>query len=113
MTIINTHIVYKELVEIGISKEHAEIFVNRFATKTEFEELEKSVVKPSEFTIAISDLRHDISDIKNGLNNNISELKNELKLNISDIKWDILKWIMPLFIANIGVMITLLINIIN
>ena len=119
---LNTHTLIKSMVSHGLPESVAEDIVNNFASEERVNKLEASMIKPSEFKEAINDLRHDIADLKNELKSDIAELRSELKLDIvelrSELKLDISKtkneilyWMIPFFLTNIGLIAAVLLRI--
>jgi hypothetical protein len=118
MITIDTHTVVKNLVASGFTEKEAENMLLSFSTKEETKQLEESVVKPSEFKEAINDLRHDIANFKNELKGDIAKLdhkiieaKSELRVDIAKTKNEILYWMIPFFLTNIGLIAAVLLRI--
>ena len=130
MMMIDTHALVKEIVALGVDEKKAEFAINNFVSQ---EQLEQSVVKPSEFREAMallrndianldrkigevkSELKSDISELRNELKSDIIEVRNELKVSIAEVrteiartKSDILLWaITPLSLGIIGTVIAI------
>ncbi len=108
---LNAHTLIKSMVSHGLPESVAEDIVNNLASEERVNKLEESMIKPSEFKEAIKDLRHDIADLKNELKSDIAELRSELKLDISKTKNEILYWMIPFFLTNIGLIAAVLLRI--
>ena len=122
---LNAHTLIKSMVSHGLAESVAEDIVNNLASEERVNKLEESMIKPSEFTVAINNLRHDIADLKNELKSDISELRSELKgdiakldhkiieakgelrVDIAKSKNDNLQWMMTLFVATVGMILGL------
>lgn len=97
---LNAHTLIKSMVSHGLAESVAEDIVNNLASEERVNKLEQTMIKPSEFKEAINDLRHDIA-----------ELRSELKLDISKTKNEILYWMIPFFLTNIGLIAAVLLRI--
>ena len=101
MMMIDTHALVKEIVALGVDEKKAEFAISKFVSMERFIELEKSVVKPSEFKEAITLLRNDIVELRNEQKLDIAELKTE----IANTKYEIIKWLGGLIISVAAVMV--------
>ena len=99
MITINTHTLIKEMIAHGITEKHAEIMVNKFVNQKQFKQLEETIVKPSEFKEAVGKLE-----------SKIDKLEYSIKLDIAKTKNETLYWLIPFFLTNIGLIITVLLR---
>jgi len=110
MTIINTHILVKDFVAHGFTKDQAEFMTdifNQYITKDHFIEMQQNLVTKDDLRVATTELKIDIAVIKQTM---------ATKADIAEIKSDILKWIIPFFatttLAIIGLIASLIIKVI-
>ena len=95
---VDTHALFKEFVAHGLTEPQAETMttlVENFVTKEEFQEHKDQVATKNDILL---------------LKNDITLLKSELKAEMAYIKTDIIKWMMPMFLAIIGLMITVIVK---
>ncbi|MSO14466.1 hypothetical protein [Rickettsiales endosymbiont of Trichoplax sp. H2] len=78
----DTHKYIKSLQETGFNEQQAEMLV-------------KSLLESRDFDLSILATREQVSDVKK----EIAQLDTKLSKEISTAKYDILKWIVPMFIA--------------
>ena len=117
MITVDTHAIVKTLVANGFTENEAESMLLSFSTKEETKQLEESVVKPSEFREAINKLDSSINKLDNrmseltkDLRHDMANFKNELKLDIAKTKNEILYWMIPFFLTNVGLIVTIILK---
>jgi protein subunit release factor A len=137
-TAIDTYAFIKRLRDNGLPEIQAQVIIqaildsreydlSTLVTKEQFNALQNEVALIRQDIVHIrsvmatksdiAEIRIEISELKSEMKSDIAELRNELKsdiaeikVSIADIKTDILKWIVPLFIAMLGMMVTILLR---
>jgi hypothetical protein len=108
---LNAHTLIKSMVSHGLAESVAEDIVNNLASEERVNKLEESMIKPSEFKEAINKLDSRMNEFSKDLRHDIAELRSELKLDISKTKNEILYWMIPFFLTNIGLIAAVLLRI--
>lgn len=106
----DTHKYIKELEAAGFPEEQAEVLI-------------KSMLAARYYEASQLSTREQVEELKNDINNLKSELskfatkeqveklekqfKHELRAEIAGVKYDILKWIIPMFLGIIGMMVSI------
>jgi hypothetical protein len=105
MAIIDTYSLIEEMVEAGVKKQQAVVFTKAINQSND------NLVTKSDLKLEMnklsSELRAEISNTKHDLKEDISNLKHELELAIIKQKVDLLKWVMPMFLTNLLLIIGL------
>lgn len=115
MAVINTYEVVEELIGAGFIEKQSKVFskllfstshnTENFMTKDQVAHLER---EQSGMKSDITNMKIDIVVIKSDIVNIKKNMatKDELKAEIALVKFDILKWIIPLLLANMGLIIS-------
>lgn len=111
----DTHKYIKELEASGFPEQQAEVLiksmlaaryydVSQLATREQVEKFEKELTKFA--------TREQVEKLEKELKEELKKFatREQLQAEIASVKYDILKWIIPMFIAIIGLMISIFIK---
>ena len=88
----DTHKYIKSLQESGFNEKQAEMLV-------------KSLLESRDFDLSILATREQVSKIESSLNAKIDKVESNLEKQITEVKYDILKWIIPIMLTNVAIMV--------
>lgn len=111
---LNTHTLFKELITVGFTEPQAEKLseiaidknMDSLATKEQVKSIKDQVdaleKEQTDIKTDIKIIKNDIAGIKENIKENMAT-----KRDLMDVKYDILKWIIPMFL---GILLTILLK---
>jgi phosphopantetheine adenylyltransferase len=99
----DTHKYIKSLQESGFNEKQAEMLVKSLLESRDFD---LSILATREQVSKIgTNLNAKIDKVESSLNAKIDKVESNLEKKITEVKYDILKWIIPIMLTNVAIMV--------
>ena len=95
----DTHKYIKSLQESGFNEKQAEMLVKSLLESRDFD---LSILATRE---QVAKLDGKIDKVESSLNAKIDKVESNLEKQITEVKYDILKWIVPIMLTNVAIMV--------